>query len=112
AIVLWVLFTHTFDAAEVSPRLAVLSPLPECGKTTLFSVLSRLVRRALLASNLTAAVVFRAIDQYRPTLLMDEADTYFEQRGDEFRGILNSGDTRDAAVVWRADGAKYDPKGF
>ena len=43
---------------------------------------------------------------------MDEADTYLEQRGDEFRGILNSGHTRDAAVVWRADGVKYDPKGF
>ena len=34
AMALWVLFTHTFDAAEVSPRLALLSPVPECGKTT------------------------------------------------------------------------------
>jgi len=66
AIAFWVMFTHTFDVAEVSPRLAVLSPLPECGKTTLFSVLSRLVRKTLLTSNLTAAVVFRAIDQYCP----------------------------------------------
>ena len=43
---------------------------------------------------------------------MDEADTYLEQRGDEFRGILNSGHTRDAAVVWRTDGDKYEPKAF
>ena len=43
---------------------------------------------------------------------MDEADTYFEQRGDEFRGILNSGHTRDAAVVWRTEGDKFKPKAF
>ena len=104
AMALWVLFTHAFDAAEVSPRLALLSPLPECGKTTAFLILSRLVRKAMLASNVTAAVVFRAIERDRPTLLMDEADTYMEQRGDDFRGILNSGHTRDAADVWRTVG--------
>ena len=112
AMALWVLFTHTFDAAEVSPRLALLSPLPECGKTTALWILSRLVRKAMLASNVSAAVVFRAIERHRPTLLMDEADTYLEQRGDEFRGILNSGHTRDAAVVWRTVGDKYEPKAF
>ena len=75
------------------------------------SVLSRLVRKALLASNVSPAVIFRAIERYHPTLMMDEADTYMEQR-DDFRGILNSGHTRDAAVVWRADGVRYDPTGF
>jgi Protein of unknown function (DUF3631)/Bifunctional DNA primase/polymerase, N-terminal len=112
AMALWVVFTHAFDAAEVSPRLALLSPVPECGKTTALSILSRLVRKAMLASNFSPAVVFRAIDRDQPTLLMDEADTYLEQRGDEFRGILNSGHRRDAAVVWRTVGDKYVPKAF
>jgi hypothetical protein len=80
--------------------------------TTALSILSRLVRKAMLASNVSAAVVFRAIDRHRPALLMDEADTYLEQRGDEFYGILNSGHTRDAAVVWRTVGDKYEPKAF
>ncbi len=111
AVALWILLTHVFDVVDVSPRLALLSPLPECGKTTAFAILSRLVRKALLASNVSPAVIFRAIERYRPTLMMDEADTYMEQR-DDFRGILNSGHTRDAAVVWRADGDKYEPKGF
>src|SRR5262249_52378045 len=111
AMALWVLFTHTFDAAEVSPRLALLSPLPECGKTTAFCILSRLVRRAMLASNVSLAVIFRAIELYHPTLMMDEADTYMEQRGDEFCGILNSGHTRDG-VVWRSDGDQHIPKAF
>jgi hypothetical protein len=42
---------------------------------------------------------------------MDEADTYMEQR-DDFRGILNSGHSRDAAVVLRTVGDKYEPKAF
>jgi hypothetical protein len=112
AIVLWVLFTHTFDAAEVSPRLAILSPIRECGKTIALWILNRLARKAMLTSNVSAAVVFRVIDQDRPTLLMDEADTYLDQRGDEFRGILNSGHTRDAAAVWRTEGDKFKPKAF
>ena len=112
AMALWVLFTHTFDAAEVSPRLALLSPLPECGKTTAFSILSRLVRKAMLASNVSAAVVFRAIDRHRPTLLLDEADTYLEQRGDEFGGILNSGHTRDAAARMARRWRQIEPKVF
>jgi len=111
AMALWVLFTHAFDAAEVSPRLALLSPVPECGKTTAFSILSRLVRRALLASNASAAVVYRVIERDRPTLLMDEAETYMEGRED-YRGILNSGHTPDAASVLRADPPNYSPKRF
>ena len=111
AMALWVLFTHAFDAAEVSPRLALLSPVPECGKTSAFSILSRLVRRALLASNVSAAVVFRVIERDRPTLLMDEAETYMEGRED-YRGILNSGHTPDAAAVWRTVGPNHLPKRF
>jgi hypothetical protein len=110
AMALWILFTHAFDAAEVSPRLALLSPVPECGKTTAFSILSRLVRRALLASNVSAAVVYRVIERDRPTLLMDEGETYMEGRED-YRGILNSGHTPDAASVLRADPPNFRQSG-
>ena len=111
AMALWVVFTHAFDAADISPRLALLSPVPECGKTTAFSLLAHLVPKPLLASNMSPAVVFRAIEKFRPTLLMDEADTYLEQN-EEFRGILNSGHTPDAAAVWRCDGQDFTPRGF
>jgi hypothetical protein len=111
AMALWVLFTHAFDAAEVSPRLALLSPVPECGKTTAFSILGRLIRKAMLASNVSAAVIYRVIERDRPTLLLDEAETYMEGRED-IRGILNSGHTPEAAFVWRTDPPNYLPKGF
>jgi hypothetical protein len=38
----------------------------------------------------TAAATFRAIETLQPTLLIDEADTFFGENV-ELRGILNSG---------------------
>ena len=63
----------------------------------------------LLASNLTPAVVFRVIEQYRPTLLIDEGDTMAIGQ-DEFRGILNSGHTPTAAYVLRCAGEDHEPR--
>jgi hypothetical protein len=110
AIALWALFTHAFEAFDVSPRLALLSPVPECGKTSLLTLLSYLVLKALAASHVSPAVIFRVIQQECPTLLLDEADTYIEGRTD-YTGILNSGHTRGAAVIVRArkSGDDYEP---
>ena len=110
AIALWVLLAHTHDAHQTSPRLAFLSPVPECGKTTALSILSALVPRPLPTSNITPAVIFRVIAKRRPTLLIDEADTFMQ--GDDMRGILNSGHTRATAQVWRCEGESREPKGF
>jgi hypothetical protein len=76
-----------------SPILAVTSPTPECGKTTLLTLLSALVPRALSAANITAAATFRAVEKWRPTLLIDEADTFLRDN-DDLRGVLNSGHSR------------------
>jgi putative DNA primase/helicase len=113
ALALWVLFTHCLDAFEVSPRLAILSPVPECGKTTVLKLLSRLVPTPLPTSNISSAVVYRVIKEERPTLLIDEADTFFDSNS-EMTGILNSGHTRDAAFVWRCASAEkeYEPQYF
>lgn len=111
AIALWILFTHSFDAAEVSPRLALTSPAPGCGKTTALTLLAHLVRRPLPASNWTAATVFRSIEPDCPTLIIDEADTFLENSTD-LRGILNSGHTPGMAFVMRAVGEDHLPKRF
>jgi putative DNA primase/helicase len=67
---------RTFLAKHLlfSPRLSISSPTKGCGKTTLLDVLSRLVLRPLLASNVTPAAVFRVIEKYNPCF--DEADTF------------------------------------
>jgi hypothetical protein len=108
---LWALHTHAHDAARVSPILAITSPEKRCGKTTLLTLLSGLTRRPLPASNITTAVVFRAVEKYRPTLLIDEADTFLKER-EELRGVLNSGHNRATAMVLRTVGDDHEPRTF
>jgi putative DNA primase/helicase len=94
-------------------------PVRRCGKTTLLGLLIRLVRRPLPASNVTPAVVFRVIDKYQPTLLIDyqptllidEADTFLGDKR-ELIGIFNSGHTKDTAFILRSDGEKFEPRHF
>jgi putative DNA primase/helicase len=111
AIALWVLFTHTFECWEVSVRLAFVSKQPGCGKTTAITILSHLVPKPLPTVNMSAAVLYRIIEEAQPTILIDEADTFLE--GDDgLRGILNSGHTRNYASVWRCNVDTMKPEGF
>ena len=111
AIALWVLFTHAFDAAQTSPRLALTSALHRCGKTTTLDLLSGLVPRPLPTSNISPAAVFRIIEETNPTLLIDEADTFLEER-EELRGLLNSGHRKNMAYVIRTVGEDFEPRRF
>jgi putative DNA primase/helicase len=110
-IALWTLFAHAHDCFDISPVLGVTSPTPECGKTSLLTLLGGLVPRALPASNITAAALFRAVEKWTPTLLVDEADTFLRD-SDELRGILNSGHQRGSAFVIRTTGENHEPKQF
>ena len=108
---LWILHTHAIEAAQITPRLAIVSPTKRCGKSTMLKLLGALVRRPLAAANLTAAGLFRGIEAYEPTLLVDEADTFLEGRED-LRGVLNAGHDRQSAMVLRCTGEDFEPHLF
>jgi putative DNA primase/helicase len=110
SIALWVVHTYAVDCFGISPRLAIISPEKGCGKTTLLDVLSRLVRRPLPTANATAAAIFRVVEMQRPTLLIDEADTFLSEN-EELRGILNSGHRQGGSVV-RTVGEDFEPRSF
>src|SRR5262249_51375166 len=93
AIALWILHAHAHDAARHSPILFITSPTKRCGKTNLLDIISRLVPKPLSAANVTPATVFRAIERWHPTFLIDETDTFISDKS-ELRGVLNSGHTR------------------
>ena len=120
AVVLWVLFAHAFEVAEISPRLALLSPKKRCGKSTAERVLALLCPRPLTASNISPAAIFRTIETVKPTLMLDEVDSFASggkqksERSEEIRGILNSGHTREQAFVIRnvKQGDNWVPKQF
>ena len=111
AVALWVIHAHAHGQASISPLLAVSSPTPACGKSVLLKLLRLLVPRPLAVSNLTAASLFRAIERWGPTLLIDEADSYLKQ-SEDLRGILNSGHDRELAFVLRTIGDDHEPRSF
>ncbi|RLA48217.1 MAG: hypothetical protein DRR42_16995, partial [Gammaproteobacteria bacterium] len=111
AIALWVVLTYQFRAFRVCPRLLVSSPEKRCGKTTLLETIQAICFRGLAAANISAAALFRSIEAWEPTLLIDEADTFLHGN-DELRGILNSGHTKSTAYVIRSVGDDHEPKRF
>ena len=94
ALALWVVHTHAIAAADITPYISVTSAEKRSGKSRLLWLLSYLVRDHWLTFRVSASVLARKIDAVQPTLLLDEADTMFGNRGelgDTLRGILNSG---------------------
>ena len=101
AVALWIVHTHCFEAWWISPKLLVESATKRCGKTRLFEVLERLVRRKLMVSSATSSSVFRVIEANRdapPTLLMDEAD-YLTEKDDNMRKLINAAQQKAEARV-------------
>jgi hypothetical protein len=100
---LWIAHTHMMEAWETTPRLALLSPEPQSGKTRALEVSELLVPNAVETVNMSSAYLFRRIgaDIGMPTLLMDEVDALFNgksQVAEEIRGLLNAGYRRGAMV--------------
>ena len=101
ATALWIVHTYCFDAFAITPRLAITSAVMRCGKTTLLDVLSCLVHRPISTGNATAAAIYRVVHKLRPTLLIDEADTFLVGNA-TLRGILNLGHRKNTAFVMPA----------
>jgi putative DNA primase/helicase len=110
ATALWVVGTHSFDSFVIFPRLVITSPEKQCGKSTLLDVTGGMVLKRMLVSNVTVSPLFRAIEIARPTLLIDEADSFLSDN-EEMRGIINAGHRRDGAVL-RAVGEDFEPRQF
>src|SRR5437879_1955798 len=110
ALTLWDAHAHCFKAFVQTPRLNLTSPEGECGKSTTLALLATMTPRALCTDNLTAPVLFRIVEQYQPTLLLDELDTYLTQER-ELRGLLNAGHKRGACAL-RCEGEKNSVPAF
>jgi Protein of unknown function (DUF3631) len=89
--------------------VAIESPEKRCGKTTLLSVVAAMANKPLIASNVTVGALFRAIDTCRPTLFIDEADTFLAGNT-TMHGVINSGNTWRTAYVLRLTRAQQNRK--
>lgn len=110
-ICLWVLLTYVPGIAQVLPLLVFASAEMRCGKTTALSILAKICHLALAASNISPSAIFRSVEKWHPTLIIDEADSFLKDN-EELRGILNSGHTRSTAFVIRNVGDDHEPKQF
>ena len=94
------------------PKLLVISPERECGKTTTLEAIEAFVLKGKMASSITAAALTRCIEKDAPTLLIDEADLTV-QDNKQLQAIINAGHTRRSAVRILSDeraGNKWEPK--
>lgn len=111
AVALWVAMTWLMDVVNIAPLAVITAPEKRCGKSQLLFLMGKLAHRPLTASNISSAALFRAVDAWRPTLLVDEADAFMRDN-EELRGILNAGHTRESAYVVRAVGEDFKPARF
>ncbi len=111
AAALWAAFTWFVDVVNVAPIANITAPEKRCGKTVMLGVLARLACRPLAVSNIAPAALFRALERWTPTLLIDEVDAFLAEH-EEARGILNAGFTRDTAFVIRCVGDDHIPTRF
>ena len=93
AVTLWTLHTHVYDRFQVTPRLAVTSPVPACGKTVLAELIEVLVPKPEKSDTITAAAIYHIIDERHPTVILDEAENIGLTLAPNgiYRAVLNSG---------------------
>jgi hypothetical protein len=95
---LWILMAWAHSGAAIySPILLATSAEANSGKTTLLNVIGFLVPRSLCTVGVTEAVLFRSIERWEPTIIVDEADTLLVHN-EPLRTVINSGWTRGSGV--------------
>ncbi|WP_346779212.1 DUF3631 domain-containing protein [Burkholderia sp. Ac-20365] len=111
---LWIMAAWFVDQISACPIALINAPEKACGKTQLLTIIGRLVPRPAQLSNISSSVLFRMIEKYQPTLLVDEIETVLTQEAVDLRGLFNAGHTRDSAYVWRSVpvGDDFEPKRF
>lgn len=111
--------THAAAAAEKPPTfrsvpyVVLVSPVHECGKTLVLELLALTVRRPWLTLMPSTAVLFRVLEQFHPTMLLDECQAV-RGRGESaenVRDLLLAG-YKAGATVPRCVGESHEVRFF
>jgi putative DNA primase/helicase len=90
AIVLWAIQHIPLQRGDDHAAAGAQVPQKPCGKSTLLTIIGSLAARAIATANISAAALYRTVEQAQPTLLVDEADSFLKDN-EELRGVLNAG---------------------
>jgi len=98
AAAVWVLHTHVFARFTITPRLALLSPVRGCGKTTLLVLLELLAADPYRSDNVTPAAIYQLLANREHSLLIDEGDNLGLLNNNVLRSVFNGGARRSGNV--------------
>ncbi|MFD4672397.1 DUF3631 domain-containing protein [Lentzea sp. NPDC058450] len=101
-LALW--YAHTWAAEHfyITPRLVLSSAEPGSGKTRVLEVSRHLVRTPEMTFSATPAALFRMVGAGPLTILFDEVDAIFDNKGggnEDLRALVNAGYKRSATVA-------------
>jgi len=92
------LMTWRTEDFKVVPYLFFLGP-KDSGKTRALECLNAVCYRSIMASSVSAAVIFRVLEAYHPTLFLDETEIYNRIGMIECLALLNSGYRRGQVAL-------------
>jgi hypothetical protein len=102
-IALWIIFSWVHEEVAIhSPLLLITSAEPESGKTTALNLVSYLAPRAIASVEISKAALYRSIQLWQPSFIIDEFDTVLSSTDAdkaELRSVINSGHVRGQGVI-------------
>jgi Protein of unknown function (DUF3631) len=115
-VALWLAGTHTFESFDAYGPLVITSATKRSGKTRLLELISFVAANARMFTDPTSAALYTSIDAKRPTLLLDEVESFSSARS-PVRPLLNTGYRRGQTIPRRQGAAViryhvYCPKAF
>jgi len=110
-IALWIALTYLAGDLSVLPMPVFTSPMKQSGKTTALDLVRRLSNKTVMALSISPAAVFRIVEKYLPTLLLDEADSVFKTN-DELRTLVSGSFTGNSVTAFRVVSDGMEPRAF
>jgi len=86
----WIFASWVPEFWKTVPYIFFFGPVAS-GKTRGLEVLHALSYRAILSSNISSAALFRACQEWHPTIILDETEIYRKTEKIDIIGLLNSG---------------------
>ena len=94
----WLLSSWTLERWQAVPYIFFFGPAGS-GKTWAMQVLASIGFRPFMSASATLASIFRVIDQWHPTMYLDETEVYMKKDRDEILNLLNAGYRKDFPAV-------------
>lgn len=114
----WIAATYIFEAFDCFPYMSITARVKRAGKTRLSELIGFTCSMPFNVAGASAASLFRTVEENKPTIIIDEAESLSSESASTIRTFLNVG-YRKGQTIPRADGKRgveqwptYCPKVF